>query len=54
MIEQWFEYDRNDPSFKYTQKTDIWALGVIFCQIITGLHPFSNSQVYQDFVKKEL
>ena len=31
MIEQWFEYDRNDPSFKYTLKSDVWALGVIFC-----------------------
>ena len=40
MVDQWFEYDEKDPSFKYTQKVDVWAIGAIFCQMITGFHPF--------------
>lgn len=54
MLEQWFEYDRNDPSFKYSQKVDVWSLGAILCQLLTGQHPFANSHYFIEFVQQAL
>lgn len=31
---------------RYTTKSDIWAVGVIFCYLVTGKHPCSFSSKY--------
>ena len=46
LIEQFFVYDKADPTFKYTPKCDVWACGAIFCLLVTGNHPLKFSSNY--------
>lgn len=39
MINQFFDNDSSDQNLNYSQKCDVWALGSIFCELITGYHP---------------
>ncbi len=32
-------YETNNP-FKYTSKVDVWGVGCMFCEMLTGYGPF--------------
>jgi len=41
-----FIESKTNLKLKYTTKSDIWAVGVIFCLLVTGKHPCSFSTRY--------
>ena len=36
-----YKNEENREKFKYTLKNDIWAVGVIFFTLLTGINPFT-------------
>lgn len=38
-------------NYKYDEKVDIWSLGIIFCELLTGYNPFSSIS-FEELLKK--
>lgn len=47
-----YKNEESREKFKYTLKNDIWAVGVIFFTLLTGINPFTQHATSLEHLKK--
>ena len=47
-----YKNEENHEKFKYTLKNDIWAVGVIFYTLLTGINPFTLNATSLEHLKQ--